>query len=306
MHVFSLKSPLLLCFLFSALACNGDFFRCPSNCLQWMYRKPLILQEILRSRADIICLEEVDHFEDCLKPELSSNGFKGIFFPKPDSPCTYYQPNNGPDGCALLYRGSMFTLLEKKDVVLKRENGEDSHQVAILVRLALKEQNEEKVEVQDKNNASSQHASEVCVAVTHFKAKTEGKELRLSQGKHLLSEISTFASGSPAVICGDFNAPKEEPVYQYIANAEKNIGVKFASSYKQVYAGSEPPLTSWKFRPGKESKYTIDYTWYTSDKLAVDMVWRIPTEEEIGEGGLPCPKYPSDHVALCTFFQLKE
>lgn len=285
----------------SALARNGSFIRCPSDYLQWTYRKPLILQEILRSGADIVCLQEVDHFKDYLKPELSLKGFEGMFFPKPDSPCTQYQPNNGPDGCALFYRSSMFNFLEKKDVILKREDGVNSHQVAILVRLNWKDEDEsDKVKTQNLQNNNRV----ICVAVTHLKAKTEGSSLRLSQGKHLLSEMCDFARDNPAIICGDFNAPKEEPVYKYIAEAEKNVGVKFASSYKQHYEGNEPPLTSWKFRPGKESQYTIDYIWYTSDKLSVDSVWHIPTEEEIGPDGLPNLKYPSDHVALCTHFSV--
>lgn len=219
-----------------------------------------------------------------------------MFFPKPDSPCCQYQPNNGPDGCALFYRSSMFSMLEKKDVVLKRENGEDSHQVAILVRLS----------VNEVEKPQTQSSREITVAVTHLKAKTEGKELRLSQGKHLLSEMSSFSPNNPAIICGDFNAPQDEPVYQCMANAESTVGLKLASSYKVLNKGCEPPFTSWKYRPGKEAKYTIDYIWYTLDNLTVDSVWSIPTEGDIGEGGLPCPKYPSDHVALCAEFLFQD
>ena len=32
--------------------------------------------------------------------------------------------------------------------------------------------------------------------------------------------------------------------------------------------------------------------------------WRMPGEAEIGEAGLPCDAYPSDHLALCAVFQL--
>ena len=32
--------------------------------------------------------------------------------------------------------------------------------------------------------------------------------------------------------------------------------------------------------------------------------WRMPTEEDIGEGGLPCEGYPSDHISLCAVFEI--
>jgi hypothetical protein len=32
--------------------------------------------------------------------------------------------------------------------------------------------------------------------------------------------------------------------------------------------------------------------------------WRMPTEREIGDKGLPCECYPSDHLALCAVFEV--
>ena len=110
----------------------------PPESLTWPHRSRHILGEILRSKADIVCLEEVDHFQDFFVPELSQHGFEGVFKPKIDSPCVYMQPNSGPDGCALFFRSAKFSLLEKKELVLKDPTGVDSHQVAILVKLECK------------------------------------------------------------------------------------------------------------------------------------------------------------------------
>ena len=63
-------------------------------------------------------------------------------------------------------------------------------------------------------------------------------------------------------------------------------------------SGQEPEFTSWKFREVKDSSYTIDYVWYTSNGLAVTGVWRLPSREEIGITGLPVMRYPSDHLVL--------
>lgn len=34
----------------------------PPACLKWEYRLPLLLQEIFEANADIICLQELNHF----------------------------------------------------------------------------------------------------------------------------------------------------------------------------------------------------------------------------------------------------
>ena len=54
-------------------------------------------EEIARHNADVICLQEVDHFM-FLRKSLASLGYVGHFTPKPDSPCLYLTNNSGPDG----------------------------------------------------------------------------------------------------------------------------------------------------------------------------------------------------------------
>jgi nocturnin len=270
-------------------------------------------------------MEEVDHFHDFLSPQLEQNGFKGLFVEKIDSPCLEFSSNNGPDGCALFYRSSKLTLLKKEELVLNREDGTKSHQVAMMVQLQLspgisdsESASKDDVNIPSKENleksrpeepvaasvSADQSTQTVCVAVTHLKAKREGSKLRLAQGKHLLTEIQSFAENHPIVVCGDFNAPPDEPVCELFKGSDSPL--KLSSSYVTPHYGNkEPPLTSWKFRAAGESKYTIDYIWFNSDMLKVDSIWTVPTEEEIGKDGLPCAKYPSDHVALCTCFRLE-
>ena len=325
---------ILYLFPHSAGLAHSSFIRCPVEALKWTYRAPSILQEILRSGADIICMEEVDHFHDFLHPQLEQKGFKGLFVEKKNSPCLEFTPNNGPDGCALFYRSSMLKLLKKKDLVLNREDGTKSNQVAMMVQLQLspmpgnnlaesskdsegaskddvnspsKEKSSEKAQLKEPvatSKSAARSTKTVCVAITHLKAKREGSELRLAQGKHLLSEIQAFAEDNPVIVCGDFNASPDEPVCELFQGSDSPP--KLSSSYiTPHYGNKEPPFTSWKFRTAGESKYTIDYIWFNSDTLKVDSIWTVPTEEEIGKDGLPCAKYPSDHVSLCTCFRLE-
>ncbi len=241
-----------------------------------------------------MCLEEVDHFEDFLKPELSSQGYDGFYFPKRDSPCLQFPDNNGPDGCALFYRSEKFNLLKKKEIILQNAQGEESNQVALLAEFKMKPQGSD----------GGKELPSVFVAMTHLKAKAEGRQLRGAQGKHLIKETSDFIDpGQAVIIAGDFNATIQEEIYEYFSSTQAHPCLKLKSSYRVPhYEDREPPFTSWKFRAKGEAKYTIDYIWYTPDQLAVDKVWSIPSQEEIGECGLPCVKYPSDHVALCSQF----
>jgi nocturnin len=60
----------------------------------------------------------VDHF-NFLKTVLGTQGYSGIFFPKPDSPCLYIKGNNGPDGCAIFFREDKFEVLKTVTRVLE-------------------------------------------------------------------------------------------------------------------------------------------------------------------------------------------
>lgn len=269
---------------------HGNFIQCPTDALKWPYRSQLILTEICRSEADIICLEEVDHFYDFFEPQLASLGFEGLFVSKNDSPCLEYQPNNGPDGCAVFFRSSKFLCIEKKELRLKNEHQGLSNQVALLIRLEIKDP-----------SATKDVPSKVCVGVTHLKAKRDFSVLRAAQGEHLLAEMASFAKNEHVIVCGDFNAPPEEPVYQSFTKNKACHCVALASTYagSEHHENKEPKFTSWKIRANGEAKYTIDYIWISKDKMCVNSVWKLPTEEEIGINALPCKCYPSDHLALC-------
>ena len=160
------------------------------------------------------------------------------------------------------------------------EGGNPSNQLAIVLKLAF-------------------HEQPVCVAVTHLKAKAFPAE-RLQQGQQLTAILNSFAQGAPIIVCGDFNAVPTEPVYQHMLF---HSGANLASAYC-IALKEEPSFTSWKFRPGKELRYTIDYIWYSSDGLALDSVLGLPSAEEIGPDALPMLLYPSDHLALCAKFSL--
>ena len=101
----------LISIFFAAIGTKNDkFVECPDEALDWRTRRFRMLEEIARHDADIVCLQEVDHFK-FLRKSLASLGYVGHFLPKPDSPCLYLADNSGPDGCAIFYKQDKFDML---------------------------------------------------------------------------------------------------------------------------------------------------------------------------------------------------
>ncbi|XP_019723094.1 nocturnin isoform X2 [Hippocampus comes] len=276
---------------------KDGFIRCPLEALNWSERKYLILEEILTHRPDIVCLQEVDHYHDTFQPIMASLGYHGSFLAKPWSPCLDVEQNNGPDGCALFYSRSRFSLQTTLHLRLSAMML-PTNQVAI-------------VQILNCQLTSKQ----LCVAVTHLKARSGWERVRSAQGANLLQSLRSITSRSrgsnvrssgtnPLVVCGDFNAEPSEDVYRRFRSSPLGLD----SAYKLLSADrqTEPPYTTWKIRPTGESCSTLDYIWYTHDSLSVDCLLDIPTEEQIGPDRLPSFHYPSDHLSLLCDISFKE
>ncbi|XP_012267234.2 nocturnin isoform X2 [Athalia rosae] len=265
---------------------SDSFICCPDDALEWANRRYQIVQEILEYAPDVICLQEVDHFK-FLKTCLETQGYGGMFFPKPDSPCLYLDGNNGPDGCAVFYRRDKFDFVKSDTRVLEVWRVQ-SNQVAVAVVLRVKET-----------------GREFLVAGTHLKARSGAllSTLRNEQGKDLLDFVSSTAEGRPVILCGDFNAEPSEPIYRTVlSHQELNLGSAYADFSCETDIPSidrEPPYTTWKVRDEGEVCHTIDYVFYNKDVFAVNAILQFPTSDDIGEGRVPSFRYPSDHFSLC-------
>ncbi|RZF37610.1 hypothetical protein LSTR_LSTR014132 [Laodelphax striatellus] len=254
-----------------------NFVACPESALEWRRRRQQLSEEIVRYQPDIICLQEVDHF-NYFQKTLSTQGFKGIFFPKPDSPCIYIKDNNGPDGCAIFYKEDRFDLIRSENRILEVWTVQ-SNQVGVLAIL--------------KELESGQ---ELCVATTHLKARSGAllSTLRNEQGKDLLDFVQANAEQRPVILCGDFNAEPIEPIYSTVLGHDL---LRLGSAYRYP-SGQEPAYTTWKIREEGEVRQSIDYIFYSEEHFQVDALLQFPDGEEIGEGRVPSFRYPSDHFSL--------
>ncbi|XP_056143083.1 nocturnin [Lampris incognitus] len=279
---------------------KDGFVRCPVDALNWEERKYLILAEILTYRPDILCLQEVDHYYDTFQPIMASLGYHGSFLAKPWSPCLDVEQNNGPDGCALFYRRSRFSLLATSHLRLSAMML-PTNQVAIVQMLCCQ--------------ATGRR---LCIAVTHLKARSGWERLRSAQGADLLQNLRAITSRAitqgdagmvtansvPLIVCGDFNAEPSEDVYRRFSSSPLGLD----SAYKLLSSDgqTEPAYTTWKIRPSGESCSTLDYIWYTQNALSVETLLDLPTEEQIGPDRLPSYHYPSDHLSLLCDVSFRE
>lgn len=82
----------------------------PLEYLNWEHRRRLICQELLSLSADIICLQEVDKYDDLLC-FLENAGYDGAF---------KRRTGGNVDGCAMFWKAKKFRLLERVSIEYKQ------------------------------------------------------------------------------------------------------------------------------------------------------------------------------------------
>ena len=193
--------------------------------LSWAYRRDLILREVTRLDADLVCLQELDHFHDFLAGEMERRGYLGIFAVKPCSPCLAV--SSRPDGCALFVREEHLRLVSSSTLVYSSGSTPDN-QVAILAVL------------EPASRPRSDVAWRLVVATTHLKAtKTAaGEACRERQVGQLLSALEgvgedLLAEGTADVafmLAGDLNARPDNtetvPALTYARIKSSSLGLR--------------------------------------------------------------------------------
>jgi len=119
------------------------------------------------------------------------------------------------------------------------------------------------------------------------------------------------------VLCGDWNCPSGTSVERcLIGSPDQRRGVACTTQFESAYAHHPPLYTAQDFAKRWNVKHiglpgpppggwmdVFDYIYYSSSSLCVHESWREPSFEDtmVGDLGIPCIQYPSDHVAMaCT------
>ncbi|KAA8521485.1 hypothetical protein F0562_012158 [Nyssa sinensis] len=182
------------------------YFHIPRHVLDWEWRKKNIIFELGLWSADILCLQEVDRFQD-LEELLKLRGYNGIWKMRTGDPV---------DGCAIFWRVSRFKLLHEECIEFNKLGLRDN--VAQICVLELVHQNDDKYT--SALPTSSSGSNKVVICNIHVLYNPKRGEIKLGQIRVLLERshaVSKLWDDAPVVLCGDFNCTPKSPLYNYIS-----------------------------------------------------------------------------------------
>ncbi|KAL4307577.1 hypothetical protein HN51_041942 [Arachis hypogaea] len=183
------------------------YFHIPRHILDWQWRKKNLIFELGLWSADIMCLQEVDRFDE-LAEELKLKGYSG---------CWKMRTGNPVDGCAIFWRTSRFNLLYEECIEFNKLGLRDN--VAQICVLEFKTQN-------GSVPSSTKGSSKVVVCNTHVLYNPNRGEIKLGQVRVLIDRakaVSELWNNAPVVICGDFNCTPKSPLYNFISEQKLDL-----------------------------------------------------------------------------------
>ncbi|XP_055720807.1 protein angel homolog 1 isoform X1 [Salvelinus fontinalis] len=196
------------------LEANQELYtHCPLGVLSWDYRFPNLTQEFKKWEPDILCLQEVqeNHFTEQLHPVLRYMGYT----------CVYKRrTGTKTDGCVVCYRGDRFSQVSESLLEFYRPECEllDRDNVGIVLLLQ---------PIITQGSEVTAKGPPLCVATTHLLFNTRRGDVKLTQLAMLLAEIDYIMRNCKVkgehcnvVLCGDFNALPNMPLYQLITTRQ--------------------------------------------------------------------------------------
>ena len=229
----------------------GGFSRAKQSVLNWDRRKEQILHEITQYDADVITLQEIDHYYDFFLPNLSKLGYIGHYAPKPTSACLDVSGNN--DGVALFIKKNRLRVIscETTTLALSIAGVQDGELIEDSKNIKLQNQVGliaicEFVDHLTNDTASTGKSTSnppppVIITTTHLKSSksSTGERYRQKGVLQVLDEVDKIYRSlikynkKPVVILtGDFNAVPEKTQYSPLAyNAVKSHRLGLRSIY---------------------------------------------------------------------------
>ncbi|KAJ7680654.1 glucose-repressible alcohol dehydrogenase transcriptional effector [Mycena polygramma] len=223
----------------------------PAWALAWDYRKARVLQEITESKADIVCMQEVDmgQYEDFFSPHMADMGYEGVYGAKSRYKTMQDSDRRQVDGCATFFRKDRYQLVEnhliefnsiamqrqdfkKTDDMFNRVLGRDHIAVIILLEDLVT-------------------GTRTIVSNTHLHWDAAYSDVKLVQTALLMEEVEKIAHGFakypprppdtpsateeepaavrppppmyadgnkiPLIVCGDYNSVPTSGVYEFLS-----------------------------------------------------------------------------------------
>ena len=209
---------------------------CPQQFLEFKYRASLVVEEVLRSGCDVVCLQDVDGFE-VFKESLAGR-YEGRFKQRTGSK---------KDGCAIFWLRDKFLLVEELGVELdtlaslKNDLSLKKHNVGLLTELQCVVGAPERL----------------VVGCVNLFWQPDALGLKINQTQYFLEEAVRFRgdSDAPMVICGNFNSPREGIVYNLL---QKCVNKHYPCPLFDAYRNFP---SYWSVSDKKSRETFFNYIW---------------------------------------------
>ncbi|CAL9229942.1 unnamed protein product [Arabidopsis halleri] len=217
------------------------YFHIPRNMLSWGWRKSKLVFELGLWSADIMCLQEVDKFQE-LEEEMKHRGYSAIW---------KMRTGNAVDGCAIFWRSNRFKLVHEESIQFNQLGLRDNvAQICVLETLLTSHTKENETPPPESSAGSHQ----VVICNIHVLFNPKRGDFKLGQVRTLLDKahaVSKLWDDAPIVLCGDFNCTPKSHLYNFISDRKLDLsGLARDKVSGQVSA---------EFRPPRPENYTTRF-----------------------------------------------
>eukprot|EP00249_Psilotum_nudum_P018680 c26914_g1_i1 orf=573-2312(-) len=190
------------------------YSRIPAFILNWEHRKQRILLEFDLWLPDVLCLQEVDRFDE-LQEDLGQRGFKGVF-----------KARTGAvrDGCAIFWREERFSLLQEESIEFKKLDLRDN--IAQLCVLQSKHGKWTTSITGERTVKRNKSENRVIVCNIHVLFNPNRGDIKIGQVRVLLKKayaLSKEWGRIPVIVAGDFNSTPQSALYQFMQSSKLDV-----------------------------------------------------------------------------------
>ena len=280
---------------------------------EFNYRSLNVLKELEFYDSDILCLQEVDNYDEFYREKLAKLGYDTIFKMKAKVGRYWLLPGVG---AVLGYKSDKYELVEQKSLIYDNFDKDITNTGIEGIFALLKNKKTENM---------------FLVSSTHTHWSSDDDFVQYGQMACLMHNINELLTARqlqhvPIIVCGDFNVNSRSNVIRFMNQEEPKIENLKPSWFCKT--PKEKVLSLWEKYPNKyklfsayedqanPGKYFAEYTHYHrfhkavidfifhTDNLKVKAVREMPSRADLGDHA-PNQFYPSDHLRIEAILALK-
>ena len=206
--------------------------------LHWSHRSELIKDVLTRTYADIVCLQEVDHFTDLFEPYLLSIGYAVVYVQRP------YRN----DGCLIAFRPDTYELVNMEQIQFNDLSQRNEKYVTNMYDVY--EKNNAGLMIKLRCKTDNKYNNRIfCVACAHLYWSPQKEFIKIAQAAYLIQRLEAFSriDGSknhfPVIIGGDFNSLPDSPVVKLVSQGFSATAVT-GTNQTAICTQISPTITS--------------------------------------------------------------